>query len=71
MKHLPNMKNVSKLNVDEKNLVWTKAIIDSMTSYERKKPEIINGSFSLFIHVLIGSIFNFLVISIIFLHYKT
>ena len=44
MKHLPNMKNVSKLNVDEKNLVWTKAIIDSMTSYERKKPEIINGS---------------------------
>jgi signal recognition particle subunit SRP54 len=44
MKHLPNMKNVSKLNIDEKNLVWTKAIIDSMTNYERKKPEIINGS---------------------------
>ena len=44
MKFLPNMKNNSKINLDEGQLVSTKAIIDSMTNYERKNPSIINGS---------------------------
>ena len=44
MKFLPNMKNFSKDDLDEHQLVLTKAIIDSMTNHERKNPEIINGS---------------------------
>jgi len=44
VKFLPNMKNSSKINFDEKQLVLTKTIIDSMTNYERKNPNIINGS---------------------------
>ena len=44
MKYLPNMKNASKINYDEKNIVSTKAIIDSMTNYERENPDVINGS---------------------------
>jgi len=44
MKFLPNMKNSSKFSKDESKLISTKAIIDSMTNYERENPEIINGS---------------------------
>jgi len=44
IKYLPNMKNISKINFDEKNLVYTKAIIDSMTKFERENPDVINGS---------------------------
>ena len=44
MKFLPNMKNNTNINLDERQLVSTKAIIDSMTNYERKNPSIINGS---------------------------
>ena len=44
IKYLPNMKNISKINFNEKNLVSTKAIIDSMTKYERENPDVINGS---------------------------
>ena len=44
MKFLPNMKKNAKVNIDETQLVSTKAIIDSMTNFERKNPEIISGS---------------------------
>ena len=44
MKFLPNMKKNSKVDLDETQLVYTKAIIDSMTNYERENPTIINGS---------------------------
>ena len=44
MKFLPNMKNNTNINLDEHQLVSTKAIIDSMTNYERKNPSLINGS---------------------------
>ena len=44
MKFLPNMKNNANINLDERQLVSTKAIIDSMTNYERENPSIINGS---------------------------
>jgi signal recognition particle subunit SRP54 len=36
------MKN--NLSMDEHQLIWTEAIIDSMTEIERKDPRIINGS---------------------------
>ncbi len=39
-----NAKELKNLQVDEKELVRTEAIIQSMTDEERKKPEIINGS---------------------------
>jgi len=35
---------LKELKVDEKQLVWVEAIINSMTPNERNKPEIINGS---------------------------
>ena len=44
MDFLPNIKNKSKLNLNDDQLIATKAIIDSMTKYERKNPNIINGS---------------------------
>ena len=37
-------KNIKNLNIDDNRLVWTEAIISSMTKIERKMPEIINGS---------------------------
>jgi signal recognition particle subunit SRP54 len=37
-------RKIKGLNYDEKQLVWTEAIINSMTSSERVKPEIINSS---------------------------
>jgi len=39
-----NAKQLKNLQVDEKELVRTEAIIQSMTDEERRKPEIINGS---------------------------
>ena len=36
------MKN--KVDMDERQIIWTEAIINSMTEKERKKPQIINGS---------------------------
>ncbi len=44
MKFMPKMKKVSNLNIDDKKIIWIKAIIDSMTDIERKEPAIINGS---------------------------
>ena len=44
IKFLPNIKNISKANMDENKLIPTKAIIDSMTNFERENPEVINGS---------------------------
>ena len=37
-------KNISKMNVDEKKMVYFEAIINSMTVKERLNPKIINGS---------------------------
>ncbi|MBO8167797.1 MAG: signal recognition particle protein [Thermoanaerobacteraceae bacterium] len=39
-----NVKQLKNLQVDEKELVRTEAIIQSMTPEERRRPEIINGS---------------------------
>ncbi len=53
MRQLQNMGGLKKIaslmpgqmpQTDEKQLVWTEAIINSMTVMERRKPEIINGS---------------------------
>ncbi len=44
---LPNMgifKNISKIAVDDKKIVYFEAIINSMTGKEREDPRIINGS---------------------------
>ncbi|MBI4483014.1 MAG: signal recognition particle protein [Acidobacteria bacterium] len=38
------LKNMEKLRVDEKQLVYLEAIINSMTPRERRNPRIINGS---------------------------
>ena len=35
---------MKKLNLDDKQLVWTEALIQSMTVQERCQPKIINGS---------------------------
>tara|TARA_B100000579_G_C22848584_1_gene865937 strand:+ start:7432 stop:8754 length:1323 start_codon:yes stop_codon:yes gene_type:complete len=43
-KFIPGVKNVNKLNVDEKQFKWIEAIISSMTKKERINPSIINGS---------------------------
>ena len=34
----------SKISMDDRQIVWTEAIINSMTEKERKNPQIINGS---------------------------
>ena len=44
MKMLPGMKKIPNLENGKKQLDATKAIIDSMTIFERKNPNIINGS---------------------------
>ena len=44
MKYIPKMKKVSNLDINDKKIIWIKAIIDSMTENERKEPSIINGS---------------------------
>ena len=43
-KFVPGVKNINKLNVDEKQFKWIEAIINSMTKKERINPSIINGS---------------------------
>ena len=44
LKYLPVGNKMKDLNINDKQLIWTKAIINSMTKEERCKPEIINGS---------------------------
>ena len=39
-----NSKILEKMNMDDKHLKWSEAIISSMTIHERKTPNIINGS---------------------------
>ena len=39
-----NRKMMKKMNLNEKQFVWTEAIIQSMTAQERCQPKIINGS---------------------------
>ena len=39
-----NQKMMKVLDLDDRQLVWTKAIISSMTPVERRDPTIINGS---------------------------
>jgi signal recognition particle subunit SRP54 len=39
-----NRKMMKKMNLNDKQLVWTEAIIQSMTIQERCQPKIINGS---------------------------
>ena len=39
-----NRKMMKKMNLNEKQLFWTEAIIQSMTAQERCQPKIINGS---------------------------
>ena len=39
-----NGKMKNKINMDENHVVWTEAIINSMTEKERKNPQIIDGS---------------------------
>ena len=44
IKYLPGGNKIKNMNINEKQLIWIKAIIHSMTKKERLKPEIINGS---------------------------
>ena len=44
VKYIPKMKKISNLDMNEKKIVWIKAIIDSMTNEERINPSLINGS---------------------------
>ena len=44
LKMLPGAGKLGNLNVDDRQLTWTDAIINSMTPKERTSPEIINGS---------------------------
>ena len=44
VKYMPGGNKIKNLNFNDKQLIWTKAIIQSMTAEERKKPEILNGS---------------------------
>ena len=37
-------RKIKNLSFDENQIIWTEAIINSMTPYERSKPEIINAS---------------------------
>lgn len=39
-----NRKALKGLKVDERQLIWTEAIINSMTPWERQNPQLINGS---------------------------
>ena len=44
MKMIPGMKKMPNMSTGRKQLNATKAIVDSMTDFERKNPSIINGS---------------------------
>ncbi len=39
-----NQKALQQLNLDDRQMVWTEAIINSMTPEERHQPQLINGS---------------------------
>ena len=41
---IPGASKMGKINLDDRQLIWTDAIIKSMTPEERNKPEIIDGS---------------------------
>ena len=43
-KFIPGLKKVKNLDISKKDLLWTQAIISSMTKAERENPSIINGS---------------------------
>tara|TARA_Y100001970_G_scaffold294159_1_gene447677 strand:- start:455 stop:1774 length:1320 start_codon:yes stop_codon:yes gene_type:complete len=43
-KFIPGIKNIGKVDLDEKQFKWINVIIDSMTIKEKKNPSIINGS---------------------------
>ncbi len=40
---LPGMNNVKDLNIDEKQIKRTEAIVLSMTDHERRRPDILNA----------------------------
>ena len=44
LKMIPGAGKLGKMNVDDRQIKWTDAIIKSMTPDERLYPEIINGS---------------------------
>ena len=44
VKYFPGGSKLKDINVSDKQIIWIKAIIHSMTKEERLKPEIINGS---------------------------
>tara|TARA_Y100000748_G_scaffold179110_1_gene150051 strand:- start:558 stop:1061 length:504 start_codon:yes stop_codon:yes gene_type:complete len=44
IKYMPGGNKIKNLDFNDKQLIWTKAIIQSMTNEERKKPEMLNGS---------------------------
>ncbi len=44
MKLLPGMPDVSNVNIDERELVKTEALILSMTKYERENPDVLKAS---------------------------
>ena len=44
LKMIPGAGKLGKMNLDDRQLKWTDAIIKSMTPAERNSPEIINGS---------------------------
>jgi len=39
-----NQKALQQLNLDDRQMIWTEAIINSMTAEERHQPQLINGS---------------------------
>ena len=43
-KFIPGLKKMKNLNFNKNDLLWTQAIINSMTKSERENPAIINGS---------------------------
>ena len=44
LKMIPGAGKLGKINIDDRQLKWTDAILKSMTPAERLSPEIINGS---------------------------
>ena len=44
MSMIPGASKLKGMEMDDRQLIWTEAIIDSMTPTERERPELINGS---------------------------
>jgi Signal recognition particle GTPase len=44
LKMLPGGSKIGALSIDEKQMAWSKAIVQSMTTEERRNPNVINGS---------------------------